>query len=381
MIITGCARRFAWALGLCALTAPLLAQTKEPAVKPAVLLKLAEPWPDAEVLRERRVEAEGRRLFADTDAVPLTLTADFKSINKDRRTEDKQDYEGTIAVPGANGATDTLHVKLRTRGHFRLRSSSCSFVPLRVEFVKDEAKGTLFDAQKTLKLVTHCRNDRDYENYTVREFLVYRALNILTPNSFRAKLARVTYVQTGETKPTATKLGLFLEDDDDVARRMEGRIVEMPRLLFKDVDQQKLMLDMVFEYMIGNTDFSMYMLHNIRLVRTPSRAFYTVPYDWDLSGLVNTAYAIPDRAFMIKSVKDRLYRGPCAPLEQVEPILAKFREHKNDILALYESHPDLDQNYRREAKDYLEEFFRTLDRKGDVKRTFVDGQCSTKPTM
>src|SRR5437899_3618384 len=379
MVIAG--RRIAWALGLCALTAPLLAQTKQPAVKPAVVGKLAEPWPDTEAMRERRIDAEGRRLFAAADIVPLTLTADFKNINKDRRTEDKQDYEGTIAAPGASAATDSLNVKLRTRGHFRLRSSSCSFVPLRLEFAKGEAKGTLFDAQKVLKLVTHCRNEKDYEQYTVREYLVYRALNILTPGSFRARLARVTYVQTGETKPIVTKLGLFLEDDDDVARRMEGRIMEMPRLLFKDVDQQKLTLDMVFEYMIGNTDFSMYMLHNIRLVRTPSRVIYTVPYDWDLSGLVNTSYAIPDRAFMIKSVRERLYRGPCRPLEEVEPVLAKFREHQNDILALYDSIPELDQNYRRDAKDYLAEFFRGLDRKGDVKRAFIDGQCSSKPTM
>jgi hypothetical protein len=381
MIAAGCSRRFAWALGVCALTAPLLAQTKQPAVKPAVLAKLAEPWPDAEVMRERRVEAERRLLFASADAVPLTLTADFKSLNKDRRTEDKQDYDGVVAAPGANGATDTLHVKLRTRGHFRLRSSSCSFVPLRVEFSKEEARGTLFDAQKTLKLVTHCRSDHDYEQYTVREYLVYRAMNILTPGSFRARLARVTYAQTGETKPIVTRLALFLEDDDDVARRMEGRIMEMPRLMFKDVDQQKLMLDMIFEYMIGNTDFSMYMLHNIRLVRTPSRVIYTVPYDWDLSGLVNTSYAIPDRAFMIKSVRERVYRGPCRPIEEVEAVLARFKEHKNEILALYDSSPDLDPNYRRDAKDYLEEFFRGLERKGDVKRAFVDGQCSSKPTM
>jgi len=286
-----------------------------------------------------------------------------------------------LEAPGGNATPDTLHVNLRTRGHFRLRSTSCSFVPLRLEFEKEEAHGTLFDNQKTLKLITHCRNDREYEQYPIREFLVYRMLNILTPGSFRARLARVSYLQTGEAKPLITRLGLFLEDDDDVARRMEGRIMEMPRLLFKDVDPQKLTLDMLFEYMIGNTDFSMFMLHNIRLVRTPSRVIYTVPYDFDLSGLVNTAYAIPDRAFMIKSVRERVYRGPCRPLDEVEATIAKFKEHQSEILALYDSVPEIDPNYRRDAKDYLEEFFRLLDRKGDVKRTFVDGQCSSKPTM
>src|SRR5947207_3429697 len=144
MITAVARRRIVSILSVCALTTPLFGQTKQPAVKPAVLAKLAEPWPEPEAMRERRIEAEGRRLFGGVDPVPLTLTADFKAINKDRRAEDKQDYEGVLLSPGANGATDTLHIGLRTRGHFRLRSSSCSFVPLRLAFAKEEARGTLF---------------------------------------------------------------------------------------------------------------------------------------------------------------------------------------------------------------------------------------------
>jgi len=90
---------------------------------------------------------------------------------------------------------------------------------------------------------------------------------------------------------------------------------------------------------------------------------------------------VPDRAFMIKSVRDRFYRGPCKRAEEVEPVLDLFRARKAELLSLYDSVPDLDSNYRREAKDYLEQFFRTLDRKGDVKNAFIDGQCSKKPTM
>ena len=52
-----------------------------------------------------------------------------------------------------------------------------------------------------------------------------------------------------------------------------------------------------------------------------------------------------------------------------------------DILALYDSTPELDAASRQDARNYLEEFFRMLDRSGDVKRTFIDGQCSKKSTM
>ena len=368
----------------CTMAVPLVAQTKQPAVSPAALAKLAEPWPDAEAMHERRVEAERRPLFASNDAFSFTLAADFKQVNKDRSVEGKRDHKAVLTVAGEDGKTHTLNVTLRTRGHFRLRATSCSFVPLRVQFVPEETRGTIFEGQKAIKLVTHCQNDKEYEQYVMREYLVYKVMNTLTPRSFRARLTKTSYVQAApgsEAKPLITRLGMFIEDDDDVARRMEGRSVELPRAFFKDLDQEMLAFTMVFNYMIGNTDFSIYALHNVRLVRTPSNVTYTVPYDFDLSGLVNTPYAIPERTLGIRTVRDRLYRGPCLTQDQVTQVLGLFRTHKAEILALYESLPDLDKSYRSEAKDYLEQFFRTIEREGDVRRTFVEGQCSKKPSM
>lgn len=355
-------------------------QPKQPAVNQAALRKLAEPWPSAEELAERRIAAEKRPLFSAAETFPFTLTADFKTINKDRKVEGKTPYPGILTV-NEGGSTKTLHVKLQTRGHFRLRASSCSFVPLRVEFTKEELAGTIFEGQKTLKLITHCQSDKEYEQYIMREYLTYRAFNLLTPRSFRARLAQASYVQATDNKPMTSRLSMFLEDDDDVARRMEGRIADLPRAVFKDVDQDMLTLSMAFEYMIGNTDYSIYALHNFRLIRTADRKTYSVPYDFDMSGLVNASYAIPDRALGIKTVRDRLYRGPCRPLEEIEPILANFRTQKAAIIGLFENYPDLSREQKRDAKEYLEEFYRDLDRPNDVNRIFVSGRCSTKSTM
>ena len=71
---------------------------------------------------------------------------------------------------------------------------NCDFVPLRVEFPKQETAGTAFEGQTALKLGTHCRGDKVYENYTIREYLTYRLFNLITPLSFRARLGRATYV-------------------------------------------------------------------------------------------------------------------------------------------------------------------------------------------
>src|SRR4030095_10841978 len=166
---------------------------------------------------------------------------------------------------------------------------------------------------------------------------VYRIFNLLTPRSFRARLAKVTYIDSVSGKLLTARYGMFLEDDDDVARRMEGRIAELFNALFKELDAESQTLMFVFEYMIGSTDLSVVKLHNVRLVQDRARVLYPVPYDFDLAGLVDTSYALVDKRLGITSVRDRLYRGPCRTEAELEPMLEKFRAKKSEAMALYDS--------------------------------------------
>jgi hypothetical protein len=347
---------------------------KTPPPPPAKgLVKLSEPWPDAEVIRQRHADAANRRLFQSTDPLTITLTANFNAVNKDRDENSTKRFPATFVVPGDGGKSSTVNVDLGTRGHFRLRQTSCSFVPLRVDFDRQKVTGTVFDGQKTLKLVTHCRENKAYEQYVMREYLVYRILNLLTPRSFRARLAKATYLDSVSGKLLTTRYGMFLEDDDDVARRMDGRIAELFNASFKEVDAESQTLMFVFEYMIGSTDLSIIKLHNVRLVQDRARVLYPVPYDFDLSGLVDTSYALVDKRLGISSVRDRLYRGPCRTQAELEPVLQKMRATRQEVLALYDSLPDLDPAYGRNAKKYLEEFYTLIGRPDQVKRLLVDG--------
>jgi hypothetical protein len=361
-------------------------RTPQAPAKPTVpakknpLLKLAQAWPSAEILKERHAEAEGRPLFASADVLPITIAADFRTVNKDRDPNSTQRFPAELRTTRPDGRIDVLHVKLGTRGHFRLMARNCEFVPLRVEFANAELNGTVFEGQTWLKLGTHCQDNADYEQYTLKEYLTYKIFNLLTPKSFRARLVKAIYVDSKSGKTIANRYGLFLESDNDVARRMEGRTVGIPRVVFSDVDPDTLSLMMVFEYMIGNTDYSIYALHNVVLVQTPDRKLYSVPYDFDISGLVHPPYAIPDRNLMIKSVIDRMYRGPCRTPELINPILANFNAKKDQVMALYESLPDLKKEMRREAKDYLDEFYSTIKNDRNVKRLFNEG-CAKREGM
>jgi hypothetical protein len=346
--------------------------------------KLAEPWPDAAKLAERRKEAEELKLFQQEEPLVFTLAADFRAVNRDRELDSTKTFPAMLTVKGsAAGSADVpLKVTLQTRGNIRLKSTLCSFVPLRIEFAKKSVDKTVFDGQSKLKLVTHCDENATFDQYVLLEYLAYRLYNVMTPRSFRARLAKATYVDSRNGRTLSTHNAVFIEDEDDLARRMEGRAVALPRMQFKDLDQDALTLMAVFQYMIGNTDYSIYALHNVHQVQTPPNVFYPIIWDFDITGLVDPRYAVPNEQLRseIASVRNRLYRGPCRTMEEFEPTLDAFRAKQAELQAAVASVPGLDSDHRRKATEYLEEFFTTLGRTNLAKRELVD-KCDTGPTM
>ena len=302
-----------------------------------------DPWPDTTVLDERRRSAETPPLFASAEPLPITIAADFRAVQRDRDPKSEKTFPATVTVPNEDGTIATIPIQIRTRGHSRRLRQTCDFAPLRLEFVKEQARKTVFEGHGPLKLGTHCRSDVSlFEQYVLREYTVYRLYNLLTPFSFRARLIRATYVDTVKNKAVDTRYAMFIEDDDDVARRMSGRISDRLGLLFRNVHADTVQLMTLFEYLIGNTDMSMKLQHNVRIVETPANVFYPVPYDFDYSGLVDTSYAVADtKLFGIQTVRERLYRGACKTAAELEPFFARFRAAKADIMALYTALADM----------------------------------------
>ena len=135
------------------------------------------------------------RLFDAPEALPLTLTADFNALSKDRG-ESKQVHAGVLTSVRPAGDSVALDVRLRTRGHFRLQRRTCDFPPLKVSFDKQQVKHTAFAGQGGLKLVVHCQDRDSYEQNLLQEYLLYRVFNLITEKSFRARLAHVIRLNT-----------------------------------------------------------------------------------------------------------------------------------------------------------------------------------------
>jgi hypothetical protein len=329
----------------------------------------AQPWPDAKTIESRRASSEGRKLFASEDVLPITLTADFKSLNNDKNVNSTKVYPGTVTFAGPDGQPKTVNVTLTPRGHSR--RVICNWVPLRITFPKEPVKGTVFDGVESIKLGVHCKAEAD--DIVAREYAVYKIDNLLTPRSFRARPAKASYVDVKSGKPMETdKNAMFIEDDDDVARRMSGRITDAEGLNFARVDYDTITMQLLFEYMISNHDISLSAQHNFRVIEMPDGKKYPVPYDFDYSGVVDAPYAIAPAVLHIDTVKNRVYRGPCRPAADLAPILDKFRALKTQIMSVYDTAPNLKNGYRSDAKKYLDGFFKIIDDPGKVKHEFTD---------
>src|SRR5207248_8610318 len=103
-------------------------------------------------------------------------------------------------------------------------------------------------------------------------------------------------------KRMATHSALFLEHENDVAFRQSSREVRLPHMMFKAFDEDALTTMMMLEYMLGNTDYSIWSRHNVAIVQDKMRKFFPVPFDFDLSGMVHAPYAAPDPRLFLRSV-------------------------------------------------------------------------------
>jgi hypothetical protein len=338
------------------------------------LAKLNEPWPDAEKLASSRVEAENRPLFGSDEPLAFTLTADFAAINRERDENSTRRFPAVMQLQGDGGSTVSIPVRLSARGHARRNMLVCSVIPLRLEFSKKDVKGTVLDGQRELKLVTHCQNDRFYEQYVLTEHLAYRLYALLTPKSFRTRLVRATYVDSARNKTPVPRYGMLVENEDDLARRLEGRVAALPKRPFTAFDQDALTWMFLVQFMVGNTDYSIMALHNIKIVSNRYETISPIAYDFDYSGLVYARYAVADKRLGIYSVRDRLYRGPCRTEKEFEPFLATLRAKGPDMLALVDTVPDLMSGTRQDAKKYLNEFLSLVGDPRRIQRVF-DKSC------
>ncbi|MGQ0712384.1 MAG: hypothetical protein ACT4PJ_01495 [Gemmatimonadaceae bacterium] len=311
-------------------------------------------------------------VFAVEAPFVVTLRTDVRTLLRDRGDE-RNDHGALMRFARADGGADSLPVELRTRGNFRRRQSICPFPPLRLSIRPRHSRGTQLAGERRLKLVTHCRTSDLYEQYVLQEYLIYRMYAVLTELSLRTRLARITYEDSAGREDAVTRYAILIEHEDRLAARHRMTVVEDTGTSLARLDPMHTVFLAVFQYFIGNTDWSIRALHNIVTLADSNNRFFPVPYDFDWSGVIATRYARPDTSLPIRSVEERFYAGYCGTPEDFEQIFARFRQHRPAIEALY-SLEGLERGHRDRSLRYYEAFFRMIDDPARVRREML-GRC------
>jgi len=271
---------------------------------------------------------------------------------------------------GTGTDTGSIAVKLRTRGIFRLRM--CSFPPIRLDLPSHAVAGTPFAGEDRLKLVTHCQKDGQSERNLLREYALYRAFNAVTDTSFRVRLGRITYIDSAR-HDTTTRYGFLIESDTALATRIGAAPLRADNLYDPTMDPSYMTLVAVFQYLIGNNDWSIRGRHNMAIFQktADTKPLLAVPYDFDFSGAVNAPYASPPPQVPIKTVRQRFYRGFCKPDSMVMAAVARFQAARDSIYANVRAVPDLPDGDVRNVLQYFDEFYDILKSRNAVNREFM----------
>ena len=316
---------------------------------------------------------EAAPVFREEQPLTFTLTMNWSQVRKDRG-ETPAWHDARIAYRGDSGEA-SVPLRLRPRGIWRRKN--CEIPPLRFNFTKDSTKHTPFAKLDKPKLVSVCKDKPEYEEYILEEYQIYRVLGVLTPLGYKARLAKITYVDSTKApvKPITTRWGFLTEDAAESSERTGLRPVDIKGATHGDIQPDELALFGLFQYLIGNTDFAIGALHNVQLMADDT-ANYAVPYDFDWTGAVNPPYAFPAPQLGIRRVEDHLYRGFCVPPESLDRMIQLFIAKKDAIYALY--HDDLGKlmapDRVKRVLEYYDDFYKTINDPKKIRRDIV-GAC------
>lgn len=308
-------------------------------------------------------------LFADKALFKATLSAPLGQVYEQKDLEKRLYFDGSWAYRNGEN-TVRLPVKVRTRGNYRRQV--CELPPLQLNFRKNELEGTLFQAQNKLKMVSPCKDDDKYQQMVFLEYHLYELFALFSEHHFRVRPVEVGYTDSDRPDSHWSSTNFLLEDDEAMAERSGLELVKVERSLRTEMDLAHTALVEIFQFMIGNNDYSTLQVrpgedccHNVKLIAEPEAksGFIPVPYDFDASGLVNAPYAEPPANLPIRDVKQRYFTGWCKEEARYREALDRVNGLREPAMALFAESTLLDKRYRGKAVDYLEKSYELLNDK------------------
>ena len=301
-------------------------------------------------------------LFEQDDILEVSLQFDLSAFLK--KPDKNQSFDGIMTFHFSE--TDTLDRKVTIQYRGQSRYERCRIPPMRIIFkqpvyeVSDSAK------IKKMKLVNQCQSGALYDDYVIKECLVYKLYNVITDTCFRVRLLRVSYIDTEKKKKPVVQYGFFIEPEELLAKRTN--IIEVKTRSLTQKNMHPLMIDRIaiFNYMVSNWDWSVPGQHNISVFTSAKYDLagtgLPVPFDFDLTGVVNADYAIPPPGIGIETNRDRMFTGICRTREEYNAELLIFLDKKDEFYSVVDNYPYLGKASKRDIITFLDQFFSQLEK-------------------
>jgi hypothetical protein len=306
--------------------------------------------------------------FLDDKPVEVTITTDIRKLRNNKKNPSYQ--SANIILQFSDTSIINEEIRVESRGIYR--KNNCDIASLMLNF-KNSSSPRLSPLKK-LKLVGGCRSGSAYDELLLKEYLVYKIHNLLSNMSFRVRLLHITYRDTREKMKSYTQYAFLMEDINELAARTNCVEIKNNNFFTEATNRDQMTFVNLFQYMIGNTDWSIPKCHNIKLMVPKNDTLakpYAIPYDFDFCGLVDADYAIPSEGLEIESVRQRLYRGFPRDYTELLAVIDNFLEKKESIMYYIDHFELCSKRCRKAMMAYLDEFYETVVNKKKVESIFI----------
>jgi len=303
------------------------------------------------------------KLFESEEIITLRIEAPFAKIIADR-SDDAPDFPARIFYKEGKEKFE-IEAELEVRGNYRRRAEICPFPPLKLKVEKEDRAGTLFEAQKKLKMVTHCQG----EEFLFREYMVYKFYQMLTPFSYKVRLVKIQYRDSNKEMDPVNAYAFFIESDKALAERLGGEIMEEEvSVQSSAVNQDQLFLVNMFQFMIGNLDWGINPQKNISLLQVKEgKGIYPIPYDFDFAACVQAPYTGLEKGF-----ERRYFKEICRTPKEYDELFDFLKGKRTDLEPLFMEFNLVSKTGREEAMQYLNEFYEIIEDDQKVQELFLD---------
>ncbi len=285
-------------------------------------------------------------LYAEGDTVSISLDTDWSDLL--RHKEDKNYQPAILRIGGS-----TIPGRVRTRGHARLES--CTFPSLKVKLDKPALESLGYSDLNDLKLVLQCTPGSGAEGYLRRERLMYELHAVVSDYYHRTVPVRLT--ATGGKSLQA----FLVETEEQLEARFGGPVLESDRVSSRAFDRAAYLNLCLFNYLILNTDWHIYNLHNVEgILPAGANRYLPIPYDFDYSGLVGTDYAVPRPSLEMLSIAEPRFLGQQIGLEELRTAALHFLSKRDALEGIVNAYPGLHPRRKRAILKRMDQFFAEL---------------------